>query len=137
METVSFPGRFESLPRVGAFISQAAKSAGLSDKATYAVQLAVDEACSNIIDHAYGGEDRGEMVCSVIIDSQGLIVILRDRGVPFNPQEIPDPDINVPLEKLKPRGVGVYLMRKMVDEVHYEYSPESGNVLTLIKRRES
>jgi serine/threonine-protein kinase RsbW len=137
METVSFPGRFESLPRVGAFISKAAKTAGLSDKAIYAVQLAVDEACSNIIDHAYGGEDRGEMLCSVIINDDGLIVILQDQGTPFNPQEIPDPQVNVPLEKLKPRGVGVYLMRKMVDEVHYEYSPEGGNMLTLIKRKTS
>jgi len=109
----------------------------LSDKAVYAVQLAVDEACSNIIDHAYGGEDRGVMLCSVIVDAKGLTVILRDRGMPFNPQEIPDPQVDVPLEKLKPRGVGVFLMRKMVDEVRYEYSPEGGNVLTLIKRRES
>lgn len=137
METASFPGRFESLPRVGEFISKAAINAGLSSKAIYAVQLAVDEACSNIIDHAYGGEDRGEMVCSVIVSDDGLTVILRDRGRPFNPQMIPDPQINVPLEQLKPRGVGVYLMRKMVDEVRYEYSPEGGNVLTLYKRKAS
>lgn len=137
METVSFPGRFESLPKVSEFVSRAAKSAGLSDKAVYAVQLAVDEACSNIIDHAYGGEDRGMMECSVKVDNEGLTVILRDRGDPFNPQDIPDPQVNIPLERLKPRGVGVFLMRKMVDEVHYEYSPEGGNILTLVKRKAS
>jgi serine/threonine-protein kinase RsbW len=137
METVSFPGRFESLPKISEFVSNAAKSAGLSDKAIYAVQLAVDEACSNIIDHAYGGEDRGSMECSVIVDDEALIIILRDRGDPFNPQNIPDPQVNIPLEQLKPRGVGVFLMRKMVDEVQYEYSPEGGNILTLVKRKSS
>jgi serine/threonine-protein kinase RsbW len=135
METVSFPGRFESLPRVGEFVGKAAISAGLNDKAVYAVQLAVDEACSNIIDHAYGGEDQGDMVCSVIVAEDGLTVILRDRGRPFNPQMVPDPQVNLPLEKIKPRGVGMYLMRKMVDEVRYEYSPEGGNILTLVKRK--
>lgn len=137
METVSFPGSFESLPRVSEFVGKAAQRAGLSNKAVYAVQLAVDEACSNIIDHAYGGENRGEMICSVIVNEEGLTVILRDRGRPFNPQTVPDPQVNLPLEKLKPRGVGIYLMRKMVDEVRYEYSPEGGNVLTLIKRKKS
>ena len=77
MKTVSFPGRFESLPKVGEFVKKAAKSAGLNDKAVYAVQLAVDEACSNIIDHAYGGEGKGEILCSVIVNKDGLTVILK------------------------------------------------------------
>lgn len=137
METVSFPGRFESLPQISEFVSHAARSAGLSEKAIYAVQLAVDEACSNIIDHAYGGEDKGSMECSVVVDDEGLTVILRDHGNPFDPQNIPNPQVNVPLENLKRRGVGVFLMRKMVDEVRYEHSPEGGNKLTLIKRKSS
>jgi len=137
METVSFPGRFESLPKVGKFVAKAAKKAGLNDKAIYAVQLAVDEACANIIDHAYGGEGKGEMECTVIPGNEGLTVILRDRGRPFNPQHIPDPQLNVPLEMIKPRGVGVYLMRKMMDEVRYEYSQEGGNILILFKRKKS
>jgi serine/threonine-protein kinase RsbW len=137
MKTVKFPGRFESLPKVGEFVRKAAISAGLNDKAVYAVQLAVDEACSNIIDHAYGGEGKGEMICSVITSKDGLTVILRDRGKPFNPQNISAPEINVPLERLKPRGVGIYLMRKMMDEVYYEYSPNGGNILTMVKHRTS
>jgi serine/threonine-protein kinase RsbW len=135
METVSFPGRFESLPEIGRYIENAAKSAGLNDKAVYAVQLAVDEACANIIDHAYGGEDKGDIYCTVIPRDDGLTIILKDRGDPYNPQQVPDPQFNVPLEKLKPRGVGVYLMKKMMDEVRFEYSPEGGNVLILFKKK--
>ena len=77
------------------------------------------------------------MICSVITNKDGLTVILRDRGRPFNPQGIPDPEINVPLDMLKPRGVGIYLMRKMMDEVYYEYSPDGGNILTMVKHRAS
>jgi serine/threonine-protein kinase RsbW len=137
METVSFPGRFESLPEIGRYIESVAKSAGLNDKAVYAVQLAVDEACANIIDHAYGGENKGDIYCTVIPRDEGLTIILRDRGRPYNPQHVPDPQFNVPLDKLKPRGVGVFLMRKMMDEVRFEYSPEGGNVLTLFKKKRS
>lgn len=77
------------------------------------------------------------MECSVVVDDQGLTVILRDSGNPFDPQNVPNPQVNVPLENLKQRGVGVYLMRMMVDEIHYEFSPEGGNILTLVKRKTS
>ena len=134
MKTVIFPGRYESLAKVSEFVVQAAQKAELDDKAVYAVELAVDEACSNIIDHAYGGESIGEMQCSVLINKGELTVILRDQGRPFNPEDIPDPNFNVPLKDLKSRGAGLYLMRKMMDEISYMPSTESGNVLTMIKR---
>lgn len=134
MKTVIFPGRYESLAKVSEFVVQAAQKAELDEKAVYAVELAVDEACSNIIDHAYGGEGIGEMQCSVVINKGELTVILRDQGRPFNPEDIPDPNINVPLKDLKPRGAGLYLMRKMMDEISYAASAESGNVLTMKKR---
>jgi serine/threonine-protein kinase RsbW len=134
MKTVTFPGRYESLAKVSEFVVRAAQKAELDEKAIYAVELAVDEACSNIIDHAYGGEGIGEMQCSVVINKGELTVILRDQGRPFIPEDIPDPMLNVPLPKLKPRGVGLYLMRKMMDDISYEPSTESGNVLTMVKR---
>lgn len=114
---------------------KAALKAGLDDKAVYAVQLAVDEACSNIIDHAYGGEGVGELECSVAIQDDGLKVILRDQGRPFDPKKIPPPKIEIPLEELKPRGVGYFLMTKMMDRIDYRYSNKEGNVLTMFKRR--
>jgi serine/threonine-protein kinase RsbW len=135
METIRFPGRYESLPKVGEFVIQAARRAGLSEKEIYAVELAVDEACSNIIDHAYGGEGVGEMECSVGVQENTLKIILRDTGRPFNPKKIPKPSFNVPIEDLKPRGVGFYLMQKMMDEIHYEHSDDKGNTLTLVKRK--
>ena len=137
METAVFPGRFESLSRVSQFVVRAAQAAGLNPKAIYAVELAVDEACSNIIDHAYGGEGIGDMECSVATTDEGLLITLRDFGRPFDPALVPDPQINVPIDKLRSRGVGLFLIRKMMDRVEYRASTEHGNVLTMLKRKQN
>jgi serine/threonine-protein kinase RsbW len=135
METVTFPGNFESLEAISLYITQAARSAGLDDSAVYQVQLAVDEACSNIIDHAYGGSGHGDIEMTVNVTLQGLTIILRDHGKPFDPQNAPEPNLSLPIEQLEPRGVGLYLMRKMMDDVRFEFSPRNGNLVTMTKNR--
>ena len=135
MNTVTFPGRYDSLESISNFVKEAANKAGLDQKATYAVQLAVDEACCNIIDHAYGGEGIGDIQCSVQVGKDGLTVVLVDRGQPYSPDKVAPPKLDLPLSKVKPRGVGLYLMRKMMDKISYESTPESINILTMVKRR--
>ena len=61
MTTTVFPGRYESLSAIRDFVVNVAKGAGFKDFDLYAVELAVDEACSNIIEHAYGGENKGDI----------------------------------------------------------------------------
>ena len=134
-ETETFPGSFDSLEDIGEFTRQAAQASGLDDDAIYQVQLAVDEACTNIIEHAYGGEGRGEIECTCRIEPDGLTMTLRDDGNPFDPSSVPDPDTDAELEDRQMGGLGVYLMRKLMDEVHFECT-DSGNVLTLVKRSE-
>lgn len=108
---------------------------GLDEHKTYQVDLAVDEACCNIIDHAYGGEGVGEMQVSVETKPDKLTVILVDRGRPFDPSKVPDPKLGVPLEQVKRRGAGFYLIRKIIDELHYERTPQGSNVMVLVKRK--
>jgi len=131
--TISFPGRFESLVQISQYVLQAAREAGLNPKAAYAVELAVDEACANIIDHAYGGEDKGEIECSCIPEPGNLRVVLRDHGRPFDPSNTPQLDPKARLEDCSCGGAGLVLIRNLVDEVHYEFSPSEGNVCTLVK----
>ena len=64
-----------------------------------------------------------------------VTIILNDYGKPFDPDKIPRPAINVPLENLKPRGVGFYLMSKMMDEIKYTSNKKDGNTLTMVKRK--
>jgi serine/threonine-protein kinase RsbW len=136
MPTAKFPARFESLEKISQFVVQAAREAGFDESAVYAVELAVDEACSNIIEHAYGGEDRGDIQCSYQIAKNNLTITLRDKGRPFNPNNILEPNFGAPIEELQPRGAGLFLMRKLMDEVKFEFEADSGNVLTMVKHRE-
>jgi serine/threonine-protein kinase RsbW len=123
------------LSKICAFVVREAGEAGLDDTAAYGVELAVDEACTNIIEHAYGGEGKGEIECTARATKDGLVIILRDKGKAFDPTGVPDPDVNAPLEKLPSRGAGLFLMRKMMDEVHFEFRKGKGNTLTMLKRR--
>jgi serine/threonine-protein kinase RsbW len=136
-KTATFPARFASLAAVGEFVTHAAEAASLNARAVYAVQLAVDEACANIIEHAYGGEGRGDIECTCIVNKNGLTVILRDYGRPFDPTRVPEPDLCASLEDRKVRGLGLYFIRQLMDKVRFEFTPDSGNVLTMVKRKEA
>ncbi|MEJ2303255.1 MAG: ATP-binding protein [Anaerolineales bacterium] len=136
MPTAKFPARFESLEKISQFVVQAARDAGFDESAVYAVELAVDEACSNIIEHAYAGEDEGDIQCSCQIANNDLKIVLRDNGRPFDPDSILEPNFGAPIEELQPRGAGLFLMRKLMDEVKFEFAADSGNVLTMVKHRE-
>lgn len=133
MTTRRFPANFKSLALISDFVVDLAEKADFSANETYAIQTAVDEACSNIIDHAYGGENKGEIEVNVIQIRNGIQIVLRDEGEPFDPSDIPDPDITSPLETRKERGLGVFFMRNLMDKVIFEFSDRKGNTLTLVK----
>ncbi len=137
MRTETFPGRFDSLSKISTFVVQAAQEAGLNPSAVYAVDLAVDEACTNIIEHAYGGEGKGEIQCTCQVTDKGLTVIIRDHGKPFNPDRVHSHQVKSHLKDVRSRGAGLYLIRKMMDDVNFEFSKETGNVLTLTKHKNS
>ena len=134
MTTEVFPGSYASLHPIREFVVKAARQAGFDEAGVYSVELAVDEACSNIIEHAYGGESKGDIRCTYQISAESLTIILKDRGKRFNPETVPDPDFSAQLENLKAGGAGLFLMRRMMDEVTFEFN-ENGNILTMVKYR--
>jgi serine/threonine-protein kinase RsbW len=135
MPTKTFAGQYTSLESIADFIAQAAQEAGFGSKGTYAIKLAVDEACSNIIEHGYGGENRGDICCHYQVLKDGLKITIQDWGPAFDPDEVPEPNFDVDLCDLKSRGAGLYFMKKLMDEVHFEFDTGDGNLLTMIKRK--
>jgi serine/threonine-protein kinase RsbW len=133
MPTKRFSCSLNNLETICDYVTSYAKQAGLNEAETYAVQLAVDEASTNIIEHGYGQEcpEMIDITCEVI--ENGLKIVIYDDAEPFNPESVPEPEMNVSLEELKPRGLGIYLIRQMMDEVHYEPTQDRGNTLTMIK----
>jgi serine/threonine-protein kinase RsbW len=135
MTTKKFPARFENLAKISEFIAEAAEKAGLDETATYTVIVAVDEACSNIIEHAYGGESQGDIECTCDLGNDSLIITLRDWGKPFDPATVSLPDFSVPLEELEIRGAGLVLMQRIMDELDYSSTPEGENILRMVKSK--
>jgi serine/threonine-protein kinase RsbW len=130
-----FPGEYKSLSEISEFVVNQANYLGFSSKDIYSIQIAVDEACSNIIDHAYGKEDLGYIELQVEDIENGMKITIRDDGDPFDPEEIPDPVIDSPLEERRERGLGLYIMRKLMDEVTYDFSSPNQNKLIMVKRK--
>lgn len=137
MKTKTFPASYKNLTSISRFIVDIATEAGFSPGDVYAIQTAVDEACSNIIDHAYGEENVGDIKITVKQSNDKLKIILIDQGETFEPDDVPEPDITSPLELRKERGLGIFFMRKLMDDVFFEFSQTKGNILTLIKYKGS
>lgn len=134
-ETRVFPARYESLAAIDQFVAGAAQQASFDESTVYQVQLAVDEACSNIIEHAYGGEGAGVIECTYHVKDDLITVVLRDHGQPFDPDAVPEPNLSTDLEERDEGGLGLHLMRRIMDEVEFDFESEEGNVLTMVKSR--
>jgi serine/threonine-protein kinase RsbW len=135
MPTHTYPGRYDSLEKIAVFIRSEAESLGLSHSDVFAVETAVDEAVSNIIEHAYQGEDVGDISCTCSRTCDRLTIVLEDHGEPFTPEKIPVPDLNAPLKKRKDNGLGFFMMNQWMDEVHFEFS-QGLNRLIMVKCKE-
>jgi serine/threonine-protein kinase RsbW len=135
MPSKMFAGQYTSLEAISEFIAQAAEEAEFDSKDIYAIKLAVDEACSNIIEHSYGEKAGGQIYCSYKKLKDGLKITIQDWGKPFKPDEIPDPNFDVELQNLQPRGAGLYFMKNLMDEIKFDFNSGDGNLLIMIKRK--
>ena len=135
MQSIRFAAKFEFLDEIREFVGEIARKGGFGEKDVYNIQLATDEAASNIIEHAYEGTTDGVLDLSCGMEADLIKIILIDYGLPFDPSKIPVPDLKADLSARKIGGLGIFLMRKLMDEVHYEPRADKSNVLTMIKRK--
>lgn len=136
MQTVQFAAKFDYLDDIRNFVGEVARKGGFNDKDIYNIQLATDEAASNIIEHAYEGISDGLLEISCGMQGASIKIVLVDHGESFDPSIVPAPDLKADLSERKIGGLGLFLMRKLMDEVQYEAQPKKNrNVLTLIKQK--
>ena len=134
MKTLTFPGSYSSLIKIGEFVNQAAKSIGFEGFELYKIETAVDEACSNIIEHAYGEDNFGEIDISITTNPEKITITLTDYGEPFDPEYVKQPNLNTDLQNREDHGLGIYMMKQWMDEVNF-MNYENKNILTLVKYR--
>ena len=123
----------ESLSAFREFIKEhCAGVPGVTDEVVYDVQLAVDEACTNIISHGYAALDAGSIILDLDIHPDRLVVSLTDFGHAFEPSSAPVPDVDAPIEEREVGGFGLFFIQQAMDEMNYQVT-EDGNKMTLTK----
>ncbi len=124
----------ENLDVLTRFVDSELEAAGCPDRVQYQIDIVLDEIFSNIVTYAYPNE-RGTAVVQVEFAEapSAVRITFQDSGVPFNPLETAEPDITKSAEERSIGGLGIYIVKKTMDEVIY--SRENGkNILTIEKR---
>ncbi len=123
----------DNLSVIRDFISSNAHKAGISTEAADNIMLAVDEACTNIIKHAYKSYPEGEIIIKINYDIKKFTILIIDYGKTFDPTSVPKPDLKKYYHEHKVGGLGIYLMRTLMDDVKYTTVPGKYNQVLLSK----
>lgn len=130
---ISRAAYLESLKDFREFIKEhCANIPGVNNEVLYDVQLAVDEACTNIITHGYQDLNPGSIILDLELDPDKVTVSLTDFGHSFEPSNTPPPDIHATLEERELGGYGLFLIQQSMDEMDYRVT-EDGNKMILTK----
>lgn len=122
------------LAAIREFIQEKAAQAGVSQKTIDSIILAVDEASTNIVKHAYHFDDSKEIKLHLSFDDSTCTVSLTDYGDSFDPDKVPNPDMNEYLKQRRVGGLGLMLIRTLMDFVEYHTVKGKYNRLTMVKR---
>lgn len=127
------PSQTENLEIIRSFVGHIARRVGFADEDATKIEMAVDEACSNVIKHAYERDARQPIDIVIKIDYDKLTVVVTDHGKGFDPSSIKMPDMKEYLAELRVGGLGIYLMRTLMDEVAYDIKPGVRNQVKMVK----
>jgi len=123
----------ENLETIREFIGRLARGAGFNEEQAMQIELAVDEASTNVIKHAYRFNPTHQVDIVVYTDDEKIEIIISDRGKGFDISKVPTPDIAQNIAAAKAGGLGIHLMRSLMDEVHFSINPKKRNQVKLVK----
>ena len=127
----------DELRKVNAAIEEFAEEENWSPDLTFQIGLAVEELGVNIVNYGHDDDKAHEIKIVISSEDEAITIEIEDDGNAFNPlQDAPEPDLDAEVEDRTVGGLGIYLVRTMMDEVRYERQ-QNKNCLTLVKRRDS
>jgi len=132
--TLDVPSTTQNLALIREFVSRVAEQAGLNETEVGQLELAVDEACANVIEHAYGDDKTKQVMVRAIFDEDTLRIHVIDTGKGFDPTQVQEQELKDLIAKRKTGGLGMRLIRTLMDEVHYDIEPGKRNELRMVKR---
>lgn len=128
------PSSTENLVLIREFVSTIGAQAGLEENDIGKLELAVDEACANVIEHAYGHDLTKEVIVRATFDDETLRIDVEDTGKGFDPKSVQSEELEQLVQARKSGGLGMRLMKSLMDEVHYDIAPGEKNELHMVKR---
>ena len=126
----------QELQKIRDFVKNRAENFGFNELDSNKIVLAVDEACTNLINHAFKKQDGREICVQVEANKSDFIITISDDAEPFDPLEIASPNMQEYFSKFKRGGLGIHLMRLVMDEISYLPSNDTNprNILRLRKQ---
>ena len=136
MDTVRLTAKLESLETFRSFVLRRIKDWNITQEIVPKIELVLEEVLTNIINYAYPtGEGDVEVKCT-LLNNDKLCFVIQDWGIPFNPLTKNSPDLSTGLFERRIGGLGIFLVRKMVDELDYQHE-EGKNILKLCMKIKS
>lgn len=129
---ITIPSQTERLHEVRDFISDSARAHGFNEDDINKIAIAVDEACTNIIKHGYNYAPNNKIGVEIFRDGKDFEIVISDNGKQFDPNAIPSPDMKDYLSHYRRGGLGVYLMKRIMDTVEFNFNSNQ-NVLRMRK----
>ena len=127
--------QLSEIPRLIDWVEARCRADNVADEIRSKMTLAVEEAVANVINHGFAGPSSScQIAVRLDISAACVAAEIIDNGRPFDPTAAPDPDLSLPLEERQPGGLGIHLMRQLVDRFEYRRSAER-NILLLRKAR--
>jgi serine/threonine-protein kinase RsbW len=131
LHNIKVPAKLEYLHSLIAAIGDCAKDQGLSDKRINETKIAAEEALVNIFNYAYQGRE-GDVEVRCKSDFKTVFIVeITDEGGPFDPLSLAEPDTTLDIEERQIGGIGVFLMKKLTDDLRYRYE-DNKNTLELV-----
>jgi serine/threonine-protein kinase RsbW len=132
--TLNVPSSTGNLAMIRDFVNSVGAQAGMSATEVGQLELAVDEACANVIEHAYGHDSTKEVSVRATIDGDTMEIDVIDTGQGFDPAAVEQLELEKLISERMTGGLGMRLMKTLMDEVHYAIIPGEKNELRMIKR---
>ena len=131
---ITLPNDVAAVPRLAEFIDQVCEAAGIDMATTMQLNLAVEEAVVNSMNYAYAPGTEGKVEVSAHVGGDILSIVIADHGIPFDPTTLAEVDTTLPAEERPIGGLGIHLVRQLMDSVSYQRSGDGRNILTITKK---
>lgn len=135
MKKITVAAVIEQMDNIQNFISAELESVDCPVKVRTQISIAIDEIISNIVYYAYP-DSSGNVEVSCDVSAEHVTLIIEDSGIPYDPLEKDDPNVMLSAEERNIGGLGIFMVKKTMDEIYYEYKDEK-NIITIKKNIKS